>query len=163
MCQPGTNSVTGSITRQALSTNNRKLALQAAASAASCSWLRRCSSAARTAGALSSVRGIVRRPFLGQGGQLLELGDRQPVGVERGRGRDPEAALIGVCDLVALALAVHLRQPPFQPTPLLAGVNIRGRANAAYTFGALTLDGFGRVYLAHSLSNPTSMPAAALL
>jgi hypothetical protein len=48
-------------------------------------------------------------------------------------------------------------------TPVLGGVDIEGRANAAYTFGALTLDEFGRVYVAHSLSSPTSMPAAALL
>jgi hypothetical protein len=48
-------------------------------------------------------------------------------------------------------------------TPVLSYVKNEGRANAAYTFGAVTLDGYGDVYLSYSRSSSTSTPSAAVL
>lgn len=49
------------------------------------------------------------------------------------------------------------------PTPVLRSVTDEGAAAAAYTYGAVTLDGFGRAYLSYSRSGATSMPSAAVL
>jgi hypothetical protein len=48
-------------------------------------------------------------------------------------------------------------------TPVLSDVENEGAAGAAYTYGAVTLDGRGRVYLVYSRSNSTSMPSTAAL
>ena len=48
-------------------------------------------------------------------------------------------------------------------TPVLSYVDNQGRPKAAYTYGAVTLDGYGRVYLSHSRSSTTSTPSAAVL
>jgi hypothetical protein len=48
-------------------------------------------------------------------------------------------------------------------TPVLSYVENEGRPNAAYTYGAVTLDGYGRVYVSYSRSSPTSTPSAAVL
>jgi hypothetical protein len=46
--------------------------------------------------------------------------------------------------------------------PVLSSVSNEGQAGAAYTYGAVTLDGAGRVYLSYSRSSATSMPSAAV-
>jgi len=47
-------------------------------------------------------------------------------------------------------------------TPVLSYVKTEGRPNTAYTYGAVTLDGFGNVFLSYSRSSATSTPSAAV-
>src|SRR2546428_8485097 len=114
MCQFATNAVSGSISGQASATKRRKSLLQAAACSAIACCSRRAASAARTLSGLRLVAAI-SGCLLGQGEQLLELLDCELVRVEGRAGRDPEAALVRVRDLVPLPSAVHLRQPPLEP------------------------------------------------
>jgi hypothetical protein len=47
-------------------------------------------------------------------------------------------------------------------TPVLSYVRNEGKPKTAYTYGAVTLDGFGNVFLSYSRSSPTSTPSAAV-
>jgi hypothetical protein len=48
-------------------------------------------------------------------------------------------------------------------TPVLGYVEEEGSPGAAYTYGAVTVDRHGNVYLSYSRSSPTSTPSAAVL
>jgi hypothetical protein len=47
-------------------------------------------------------------------------------------------------------------------TPVLSYVRNEGKPKTAYTYGAVTLDGFGNVFLSYSRSSSTSTPSAAV-